>query len=66
MKEELLDCPFCGGPSEYFEGNINCIKCKATMGDRSKKELYAMWNTRTNGVANNQFDLTQGKPSQVN
>ena len=43
---ELKNCPFCGGKAEYCDGSISCIKCKATIGGRSKLELFAMWGKR--------------------
>ena len=43
-------CPFCGGEVEYnelrFGHFIRCPKCRISMGNKNKNDLFENWNKR--------------------
>jgi len=51
-KNELLPCPFCGGPAHSGSDFVECTKCGAYFGgeeksDEAKLERLLAWNRRT-------------------
>jgi len=53
-------------PVGYGRKILPILESLCNMGLFEKREKPNRRYRRTNGVANNQFDLTQAKPSQVN
>lgn len=54
---ELLPCPFCGNPAQYFRDDraqsVNCFECNLSMDfnhfptfEDAQRKLFAKWNTR--------------------
>lgn len=53
MTNKLKHCPFCGGKVEIKNicwghrfYNISCKKCKVSMSNIRKKDLFELWNRR--------------------
>lgn len=47
---DLKPCPFCGSPSEFFDGwaRVRCPECGALgSAHRTRDEAIAAWNNRT-------------------
>jgi Lar family restriction alleviation protein len=66
--EVLKKCPFCGSDAEVYEFTIvkeytvRCSKCPASMEDfNTPDDAVRVWNTRSNGVANNVINPTAPK-----
>jgi Lar family restriction alleviation protein len=54
-REALKPCPFCGGEAALWEAvhgdegvevRIDCVKCHATIYERTDLEALAAWNAR--------------------
>lgn len=51
MSEELLPCPFCGGPAQIASAGpgchfVRCEGCTASTDDGSREQAIAAWNRR--------------------